>query len=153
MREYWSRVRYTSEAMVERWSGKEAPEIFCFPKPHFCYVTLSCLFWVRLKFSLFRAYFLDFTRFFFFFFSLKSDLRVLYFRADIAGLLAMFVVQMATSESATILYIYVGQPAWFDCRPDLMCSLSFKKAQLLQSLEWHSRVLNTCRKRYNMYFQ
>ena len=54
-------LRYLSEAMVERWSGKETPENFCFRKPHFCYVTLSCLFWIRLKFSLFRAYFLDFT--------------------------------------------------------------------------------------------
>ena len=61
MREYWSRVRYSSEAMVERWSGKGTPENLCFPNPHFCYVTLSCLFWIRLKFSLFRAYFLDFT--------------------------------------------------------------------------------------------
>lgn len=54
-------LRYLSEAMVERWSGKETSENFCFRKPHFCYVTLSCLFWIRLKFSLFRAHFLDFT--------------------------------------------------------------------------------------------
>ena len=58
----------------------------------------------------------------------------------------MFFAQMATSKSATILYIYVGQPRWFDCRPDLICSLGFKRIQLLQSLEWHSRILNTCRK-------
>ena len=95
--------------MVERWSGKETPENVCFPKPHFCYVTLSCLFWIKLKFSLFRAYFLDFTCYQFF--AYKRDLQVLYFRADIAGLLAMFFAQMATSKSATILYICIGQPA------------------------------------------
>ena len=58
----------------------------------------------------------------------------------------MFVAQMATSKSARMLYIFVGQPAWFDCRPDLICSLGFKRIQLLQSLEWHSRILKTCSK-------
>ena len=140
MREDW----YSSEAMVERWSGKETPENLCFPNLHFCYVTLSCLFLIRLKFSLFRAIFLDFTCCQLF--GLNTWFTGSLFRADLAGLLAMFVAQMATSKSATILYIYVGQPAWFDCRPDLICSLGFKRVQLLQSLGWHSRILNSCRK-------
>ena len=131
-------LRYLSEAMVERWSGKETPENFCFRKPHFCYVTLSCLFWIRLKFSLFRAYFLDFSCCQFF--CLKTWFTGSLFQ-NWYSRFACYVCrsngnfkklpQLTTSRRATILYFYIAHPAWFDCRPDLNCSrLVFKRVQV-----------------------